>query len=155
MANGDITALEEGFTFSNPRRNNARSGPVKNWVLANREDFADRHYTMKADPGRNYFFNLRPSVRDRLCDIFGADFLVVIAGDEDAEDDFWAIPFPRIADLFTEKTLTKHGSANPGRWSCDIVRGQLHLFPGMEGGQRGSVLGIDISDCYGDRSRLD
>jgi len=44
---------------------------------------------MKADPGRNYFFNLRPSVLNRLCDTFGTDFCMVIAGDEDTEDDFW------------------------------------------------------------------
>jgi len=129
MANGNSEALE-GFTFSNPRRNSARSGPVKNWVLANRKDLADRHYTMKADPSLTYFFNLRPRVLNRLCDTFGTDFCVVIAGDEDTEDDFWAIPFARVADLFTEETLTKDGSKAPGRWLCHIVKGQLHLFPG-------------------------
>lgn len=124
---------------------------MKNWLHAHRAAFADRHYTTKAKPGLKYFFNLYPGVLNRLRNTFGTDFCVGIAGDKDAEHDFWCIPFGRVADLFTEETLTKAGSKKSRRWLCNIAKGQLQLFPGAQDGQRGSALVTDVSDCYSDR----
>ena len=124
-----------------------------NWAMVNRKALSEWHYTMKGT-APNYFFNLVPGVLGEYVRNSGGDFCLVIIGDEGVEDDFWAIPFARVKDLFTEVTLTKDSSQNPGRWLCNITKGQLHVFPGAEGGQRGSALGTDVSDCYGDRGRF-
>jgi hypothetical protein len=127
---------------------------MRNWVLANREALADRHYTMKADPSRKYFFNLRPSVLHQLVRTYGNDFCVVIAGDEECEEDFWAVPYDRVAHLFTDETLTKDDSRNPGRWLCQIDREQLQVFPGTGDGARASGRAADVTECYSNRSRF-
>jgi hypothetical protein len=125
-----------------------------NWVLANRDELDDRHYTMKADPSRKYFFNLRPNVLHRLVRTYGNDFCVIIAGQEDSEDDFWAIPFDRVAHLITDDTLTKKTSRNPGRWLCQIDHGQLQVFPGTGDSPRGVTLAADVTEYYSNRGRF-
>jgi hypothetical protein len=127
---------------------------MRNWVLANRDTLADRHYTMKADRSRNYFFNLRPGVLNQLARTYGNDFCVIIAGHEDNENDFWAIPFDRIAHLFTDETLTKDNSRGPGRWLCHIKGGQRQVFPGKTDRPIGSALVADVTEYFSDRSQV-
>ncbi|PPJ62092.1 hypothetical protein, partial [Cuspidothrix issatschenkoi] len=69
-----------------------------NIALKNRQWIEQKNYFRKADPKVNYWFDFYYNKLQRYRDKFGNDFCLIIAGSENQEGDFYAIPFMALLE---------------------------------------------------------
>jgi putative restriction endonuclease len=114
-----------------------------NIALKNRQWIEQKNYFRKADPKVNYWFDFYYNKLQRYRDKFGNDFCLIIAGSENQEGDFYAIPFIYVQDLFLEKYLS-NDKVGTVRWVGNIIGHTLRL--------RTCKILKDISFFYGNPS---
>lgn len=93
---------------------------MRNLVLNNRSALEKYHYIRKADPNRNYWFDFSCPKLKNYIKMFGEDFCIILAGDENLEGDFYSIPFNVVIDLFTDEYLSNDKNGK-NRW-VGIIR---------------------------------
>jgi len=99
---------------------------MTNIALKNRQLIEEKNYFRKADPRVNYWFDFYYTKLQRYIDKFGSDFSLIIAGSENQEGDFYAIPFINVQDLFIEKYLS-NDKVGTVRWVGNIIGHTLKL----------------------------
>ncbi len=113
-----------------------------NLVAQNRDALLTRNYVIKAAPEGKYWLNI---YRNRLRSIRaenGKDFFIIIYGSPDVDNDFFAIPFPRIKSVLVEETLTQPADGkHPIRWIGSIRDKKLRVT--------NSDVEIDLDPYYG------
>ena len=104
---------------------------IRNLAIAERGHLQARHYVRKADPHQRYWFDFAASKVARFKSTYGDNFFLVIAGDPDIEDDYFAIPFSAVSHAFTDEFLSQDSSGARRRWVGSIERGLLAIthFP--------------------------
>jgi len=90
-----------------------------NLVLSNRKLIEKTNYVRKADPKVNYWFSFYHPKLQRYVDKFGDNFYIIIAGNENEEGDFYAIPFILVQDIFIEQYLSNDKTGKV-RWIGSI-----------------------------------
>jgi putative restriction endonuclease len=98
-----------------------------NAILRRRDELARRHYITKADPQNAYWFNFYAAKLNEYQKAAGRDFCLVIAGDPTIETDFFAIPFPEVAHMFTAEYLAPPGANQKRRWIGTIRDNKLRV----------------------------
>jgi hypothetical protein len=99
---------------------------MTNLVLKNRQLIEQKNYVRKADPKVNYWFDFSYSKLQRYRDKFGSNFCLIIAGSENQDGDFYAIPFVNVKDVFIEQYLS-NDKVGKVRWVGNIIGHNLKL----------------------------
>ena len=104
---------------------------MQNLALLQREALKKRHYIRKADPKQRYWFDFASSKLAFYQKQFGESFSLIIAGDENIADDYYAIPFPEVSHVFSEPFLSVDENGARRRWvgSIDYDRLKVTRFP--------------------------
>jgi hypothetical protein len=99
--------------------------------LLQREELEDRHYIRKADPKQRYWFDFAASKMAIYRKRCGEMFSLIIVGDEEATDDYYAIPFPEVAHIFSDPFLSLDENGAKRRWVGFIDHDRLKIthFP--------------------------
>lgn len=116
-----------------------------NLILKNRKLIEKNSYVRKADPKVNYWFDFTFEKLKRYIGEFGNNFYVIIAGRENEEGDFYAIPFIFVKDIFIEQYLS-NDKIGKVRWVGSITGHNLVL--------RTCNIIKDVSIFYGNPSFL-
>ncbi len=127
-----------------------------NLVLINRQLIEETNYVRKADAKVNYWFDFTYAKLQRYIDNFGDNFYIIIAGNENQEGDFYAIPFILVQDIFIEQYLSNDKTGKT-RWvgsinghnlilrTCNIIK-DISLFYGNPSFLKHEAISLSIEN---------
>jgi putative restriction endonuclease len=104
---------------------------MRNVILLQRQELTDRHYVLNPDPEDDYWFEFAPGTMADYRKRYGEMFSLIIAGDEEVSNDYYAIPFPEVAHVFSEPFLSVRKNGKPRGWVGSIKNDRLEVrrFP--------------------------
>jgi hypothetical protein len=104
---------------------------MQNLVLLQREALEKRHYIRKAEPKQRYWFDFASNKMAAYQKQYGESFSLIIAGDENVANDYYAIPFPEVSHIFSEPFLSVDENGTRRRWvgAIDFDRLKVTRFP--------------------------
>jgi len=117
-----------------------------NKILRHREEISKYHYVRKADPDSEYWFDFAESIIENYQELFADNYCLVIAGNPNIPDDFYAIPFDKVKELFISEHLSNDAKGRV-RW---IGRIENHLLKVSNSGKA-----VNIKRFYGNWSNID
>jgi putative restriction endonuclease len=137
---------------------------MQNFALLQRETLEKRHYIRKADPKQRYWFDFASNKMALYQKQFGESFSLIIAGDENIANDYYAIPFPEVSHIFSEPFLSVDENGTRRRWvgGIDYDRLKITRFPdridikpykGLSLSQINSSLELSINTSFEGRTR--
>jgi hypothetical protein len=100
---------------------------MKNAILLKRNEYSENNYIRKAKPEDNYWFDFSYEKLSDYKKKFGANFNLILFGDENAEGDFYIIPFSEVKHIFTEEHFSHDLKKDSKRWVGTIKNNILKV----------------------------
>ena len=117
---------------------------MPNYVLDRRDALSVENYVLVASPENDYWVAFAKNMVDDYSTRFGSAFNIVIAGSEQVEGDFYAIPYSQIRHMLNPGTMYP---APRRRWVASITAHELRV--------RNYPVNLDVSIYYGGTRFLD
>jgi len=111
---------------------------MPNYVLERRAALSEGNYVLVASPDNDYWVAFAVNVVDTYLQRFGSGFNIVIAGSQDAEGDFYTIPYSQVRHMLNPAAMYL---APRRRWVASIAANELRV--------RKYPVTLDVSSFYG------
>lgn len=111
---------------------------MSNYVLDRRQELSQNNYVLKASPENDYWVAFAKDSLDEYLERRGDEFSLLIAGSEDVEGDFYAIPYSQVGHMLTTASMY---SEPRRRWVASIAAHEMRV--------RNYPMKLDVSSFYG------